>query len=244
MPSLKNIPKSALYAGGVVGVGLGIYVYVKHKSNKNTAASTVAGQPGYGYGYGGYGYSNPPIGGAATTPYEYGYGQYGYGYYGYGGEFAGLGGYGSSTPPYAAPSVATTNAGWAQAAESYLSGTGGANAVTVGDALGKYITGQSLTANQQSLVEEAIAFEGYPPVPGANNYPPNMHSVGTTGQGGTTGAGTKTVEADGKQDLSQFAHAHNTTGGKLIALKGNKWLVSYYGTKRKIGKGAKIQVPG
>jgi hypothetical protein len=237
-----HMPKSKLAIYGAVGgVGIGgLYLWSKHKA----ASSAAAPAAGYGYGYGGYGYGNPAFGTTLTTP-QYGYGAYGYGYYGYGGEFAGGGGYGVSVPPVSAPSVASTNAGWAGAAESYLTGQTGADPATVAAALGKYITGQTLTTADQSIVEQAIAFEGYPPTAGANNYPPSMHMSASTGQGGGTGttpAGTKQVQADGKQDLSQFAHAHSTTGGKLIAMKGNKWLVPYYGTKRKIPKGYKVTV--
>jgi hypothetical protein len=238
-----HLPKSKMAIGAtVLGVGLGgLFLYEKHKAAAGSTAPS--GAFGYGYGYGGYGYGNPPFG-VTSSPDLYGYGAYGYGYYGYGGEFAGLGGYGSPTPPISAPVVATTNAGWASAAEAYLTSQTGADPATVAAALGKYITGQTVSANQQSIIDQAIAFEGYPPTAGANNYPPNIHTGGTTGQGGggTTGAGTKTVQANGKEDLSQFAHSRHTTGGKLIALKGNKWLTTYYGTKRKIPKGYKIAV--
>jgi hypothetical protein len=242
-----KLPKSKLAIGGiVVGAGVGgLWLYSKHKA-ASAAAAPSSSAFGYGYGYGGYGYNNPAFA-AASTPIEYGYGQYGYGYYGYGGEFAGLGGYGSPTPPISAPSVASTNAGWAAASETYLTGQTGADPATVAAALGKYITGQNLSTAEQSIAEQAIAFEGYPPTAGANNYPPNMHTSPATGQGGGTGttpAGTRQVQADGKQDLSQFAHAHNTTGGKLIALKGNKWLATYYGTTRKIPKGYKVTIQG
>lgn len=235
-----KMPKGKLAIGLVAGAGVGgLYLWSKHKAASSAATSTA----GYGYGYGGYGYNNPSFG-ALQTP-QYGYGAYGYGYYGYGGEFAGAGGYGVSTPPISAPSVSSTNAGWAGAAESYLTGQTGADPATVAAALGKYITGQTLSTADQSIVEQAIAFEGYPPTAGANGYPPSMHmspAGGQSGGGGTTKAGTKQVAASGSQDLSDFAHAHNTTGGKLIALKGNKWLVPYYGTKRKIPKGYKVTV--
>jgi hypothetical protein len=241
-----KLPKGKLAIGmAVAGVGVGgLYLYEKHKAASNPSSAAVSAT---GYGYGGYGYQNP----AFSAPLEYSGGSYGYGYYGYGGEFAGLGGYGSSVPPVsAAASVATTNAGWAGAAETYMTGNTGADPATVAAALGKYITGQTVTSDQQSIIEQAIAFEGYPPTAGAGNYPPNIHTTTSSGQGGgtpapgggTTPAGTKQVAAPGNQDLSQFAHAHNTTGGKLIALKGNKWLVPYYATTRKIPKGYKVTI--
>lgn len=244
VPGLGEVPKPVLIIGGIGGVAVTAYLYMKHKAAASQAAATPpAAGYGYGYGYGAYGYSNPAFA-AASTPYEYGYGAMGYGYYGYGGEFAGLGGYGSPYPVTSTATAATTNAGWAEAAETYLAGQTGANPATVAAALGKYITGASVTSDQEAIIQQAIAFEGYPPDPGPNNYPPSIKTTGTSGQTGTTTAGTKTVEADGKQDLSQFAHAHGTTGGKLILLKGNKWLTGYYGNTRKIPKGYKVTVSG
>lgn len=68
-----------------------------------------------------------------------------------------------------------TNAQWAQAAEDYLVGTIGSDAHVVGNALGKYITGGILTSDQVSVVTQAIAFAGYPPVNGPTGYPPSYH---------------------------------------------------------------------
>ena len=69
----------------------------------------------------------------------------------------------------------TTNGQWAQAVEDYLVNTLGSDAQTVGNALGKYVTGQPLTVAQQSVVSAAIAFEGYPPVSGTGGRPPAMN---------------------------------------------------------------------
>jgi hypothetical protein len=189
VPGMGNVPRKGLIAGLIVGVaGIG-YFYIKHKENSTstTASTTAPSTYGYGYGYGGYGYSNP----AFNEPYiggEYGYG----GAYGYGiGEGYGVG---SSTAPTA---LATTNAAWAQAAENYLTNSGGYDAGTVAAALGIYITGSTLTAAQQAVVEAAIAFEGYPPDAGANGYPPAMHTSTATGQGGGSGTGTGTGTGTG-----------------------------------------------
>jgi hypothetical protein len=138
-----------------------------------------------------------------------------------------------------------------EAAEQELVGVQGDTGVSgavIAAALGKYIAGAAVTPDQQTIIQEAIGFEGYPPQPGPNNYPPNIKTGPATGQsggGGTTPAGgkTKVYRATGSQDLSQIAHAFRTTGGKLIALKGNTWLVRYYGNTKKIPKGDKINVP-
>jgi len=235
LPVVGGVPKPVLIGGVLIGGVAAAVIYFKHKS---TAAAPASDSNSSGYGYGSYGYAGFTPGN--VNPYEYGYGQYGYGYYGYGGQFAGLGGYGSPTPVTNPVTAATTNAGWSQAAESYLSGTTGANESTVSAALGKYISGGTVTTDQQTIIQEAIAFEGYPPVPGTNNYPPNIHVSGTTGQPKSS---TKTIKASGTEDLSQIAHAHHTTGGRLIAMKGNSWLTRYYGNKKKIPKGYRISVP-
>lgn len=203
IPGIGNVPRGGVIAGAVVGIVGAFYLYEKHKSS---AASTVStpGQYGYGYGYGGYGYSNP----AFNEPYiggEYGYG----GLYGYGiGEGYGVG---SPTPPVA---PVTTNAAWAQAAENYLTETGGYDAGTVAAALGIYITGSTLSAAQQAIVEAAIAFEGYPPTAGASGYPPAMHTSTSTGQGGGSGGGgtggkTITVpNVEGKRVMTAITQIH------------------------------------
>jgi hypothetical protein len=185
VPGIGNVPRAGVIAGVVIGGAGGLYLYVKHKDSKASTASTASTAAyGYGYGaygYGSYGYSNP----AFNEPYiggEYGYG----GAYGYGiGEGYGVG---SPTPP--PTQLATTNAAWAQAAENYLTETGGYDAGTVAAALGIYITGSTLSAAQQAVVEAAIAFEGYPPNPGASGYPPAMHTSASTGQGGGSGSGS------------------------------------------------------
>lgn len=74
-------------------------------------------------------------------------------------------------------SAFTTNGQWSQAAEEYLVNNTGADANTVGNALGKYITGQALSADQVQIVESAIAFTGYPPVNGPDGHPPSYRTA-------------------------------------------------------------------
>lgn len=76
-------------------------------------------------------------------------------------------GYGP-TPSY------VNNAAWAQAAEQYLVGTTGADAGTVAAALGVYLTGQTLSSAQASVVQSAIGFFGRPPDQGPDGYPPAL----------------------------------------------------------------------
>jgi len=182
----KKLPRGPLIFGAVAAAGVGIYVYIKHK---NAAASASPATFGYGYGYGGYGYGG--FGGQLTPEelaeegaYPYGYGGYPYGY----GSGIGVG-VGSPFPVTGTVAPVATNAAWAQAAEQELEGNG-YDPTTVAAALGKYITGGTVTADQQSIIQAAIAFEGYPPQPGANNYPPNIHTQTSPGQSGGSGGGT------------------------------------------------------
>jgi hypothetical protein len=72
-----------------------------------------------------------------------------------------------------------TNGQWSQAAEDYLVNTVGLEANLVGNALGKYITGTAMNPDQVTIVEQAIAFTGYPPVNGPTGYPPSYRTVNT-----------------------------------------------------------------
>jgi PASTA domain len=182
MPIAQTIGKHkvAFGIGGAIALGVGIYFVEKNKKSSaaaSTAAPAGASQYGYGYGYG----SGVGLG-ASGNLYGYGYG-YGsnYGTSGFGGS-SGYGyqyPYGATTPPAVTPPA--NNAAWAEAAEGALTNDG-YNSTTVAAALGKYLTGGTLTADQEGIVRAAIAFENYPPVPGANGYPPAMHSSTGTGQ--------------------------------------------------------------
>src|SRR6266702_1396587 len=103
----------------------------------------------------------------------YGYGQCGLGSGG-GGQY----GYGGPPPPQ----PITTNGQWAAAVEMSLSQQG-YNPLTISAALGKYLTGQTVTQNQADLISVALAFQGEPPVPSPSGYPPAVH-VGGSGGGG------------------------------------------------------------
>jgi hypothetical protein len=168
----------------------------------------------------------------------------GYGDYAGGGYYAGQGSLGVSgvTPPVPGSGGFTTNGQWSQQAEQDLGGLG-ISEVTLSAALGHYLTARQLTPAQQSLVDQAIAEEGYPPVAGAGGYPPAMHTQstgsGSTG-GGSSGKPTKTVEADGRQTLQQVAVANHVTEAQVTLW--NKDLAKYIGTGRDLPKGTKVHV--
>lgn len=199
---------------GIAGVGIVGVAYEKNKKAKAaaaTAAATTAATSQYAYGYGaaaGYGY------GAYDQSLQYQPEVYGYGlgYYGYGS----IGG--TVTAP-----AATTNAMWSQAAVNQLTaqGTSGADAQA---ALGVYLTGGFLTPTQESIVQSAIAVEGYPPQSGASGYPPQMNVSGTGGGGtggGQTGTGVTTTQKSytttGGKSLTQIASSLGTTPESIVS---------------------------
>jgi len=109
---------------------------------------------------------------------------------------AGLSGYyygtGASTATTApGPGNFSDNAEWAQYVEAYITGTLGGDPSATGNAIGKYLTGQPITSDQQNIVNEAIAYGEYPPVAGPNGNPPGF--VTSTGTSTGTGSGTVTV---------------------------------------------------
>lgn len=132
--------------GGTAAAGVVYWAY--KKSSKSTAAPTdpnIDPNTGLPYGYD-TGSSSPVTG---VTPSYY---------------------YNPTTSGTTSP---TTNAQWAQAAEEYMTQQG-YDALAVAAALGKYLTNQNLTDDQLSIVQTAIAFEGYPPtsVPAPHVAPP------------------------------------------------------------------------
>jgi PASTA domain-containing protein len=191
LPLVGDVPKGWVIGVGAVSAGVLGYAWYKHRSSSSstTAASTPAAGTGDPYPPDGTtGDPSDPNSTDPATGLTYGdeqMGSYGYGYGGSG--YAGYGGYGGgypgATPPPPGGGGFTTNGQWAQQAETDLGGIG-VNQTTLAAALGKYLTGQTLDSDQQSLVDQAIALEGYPPVAGPGNYPPNMKTGGTGGGGG------------------------------------------------------------
>lgn len=87
-----------------------------------------------------------------------------------------------SGPPF------STNAQWSQYVLSYFSASDNLQALT--DAIGLYLAGQTVTAAQQALINDATAVAGPAPVSGPNGYPPSIKTAGSTGGVTTTTTGT------------------------------------------------------
>jgi hypothetical protein len=231
VPGIGGVNKKTIGVAIVAGGAAAVYAWWRRKKDAAAAAAKPAasayGYSALAYGYGGYAYGAElsETDQALAAEQDYGYGAYGYG---------GVGGYGvgSSVPVLNTIAPDSTNAEWAQAGQTFLVNNGGYSASTVSDALGAYITGANVGENS-NIVEAAIAFEGYPPVPGADNYPPNINTGGNAGQGGggTTGTSSSSKAAGAISNLTltkksatslvaKWNPATGATGGYKYALTG------------------------
>lgn len=222
----QNVPKTAAIAGGGIVLVGGVYYYRKNKTASAAQASVATAgaseiDPATGYAYGSpedaaalstqNGYASP--GGLAAGG--------GYGFTGYaGGSGGGVFGTGS-------PGSFVSNAEWAQYVEAYQENNLGSDPVTVGNAVGKYLTGQPLTADQVGIVQSCIAIGNYPPVSGPNGNPPSYvtANTGTTTPpptGGGTGGGTpppapKLFHTTGGKTLSQIAKQLGVPASDIVS---------------------------
>jgi len=184
-PGKKKMPtkkKALIFLGATVTGGLAIYEVKKRSSASSAAAAAAANTSGDSTDDSDSGidpntgipYADEVDSGIGLTPGDEGTYDPLTGTY--------LPGLGSTTPV----TTVASNAEWAQAAEATLVGDG-YDPATVAAALGAYLLGVPLTADQYAIVQAAIAFEGQPP----NGAPPiTQTGGGGTGQGGTGGGGT------------------------------------------------------
>lgn len=169
----RKMKKSTTYwliGGGVIGL-IAVYYYMSRQSSSssNSAQQTadLASQgidPNTGIPYS-QEYGSGLGGAYGTTPSMYGY------YDPTSGQYI------SGTAANSVVTQPSTNASWAQEVEAYMQNLG-YNPTAVAAALGKYLTGQPLTANQRNIVAAALGFFGNPPT-GA----PPIQDVGGGGSG-------------------------------------------------------------
>jgi hypothetical protein len=174
LPGIGKTQKTTAY---MVGGGLVLIVGIAWYRSKNAGAASTSSapasadtsqiDPATGFAYG------SPEDAAALAQQA--------SYVSAGGGVAGGGGSPIFNSGGTTAAAYTTNGQWSQAAEDYLVNTvhSGTNADLIGNALGKYITGQPLTTDQVGIVEQAIAFTGYPPVNGPSGYPPSYRTAAT-----------------------------------------------------------------
>jgi hypothetical protein len=177
IPGLGHTKKSTLYAVGVgVILVFGVAYYRSKKSAAAQAASVASAGTNQTDPATGYPYGSPEDAAALATQANY-YQSTGSG---------GGGSYGGSPSPSQGTGF-VSNAAWAQAYEQYAVNNIQSDSNTVAAALGKYLTGQPLTPDQLNVVEQAIAFEGLPPISGTNGYPPSYQLQQSTPTGGGSG---------------------------------------------------------
>ncbi len=233
----NNIPKPVAIGGGIIVLAGGVYFYRTKKQKSDAAASVAAAgsseiDPATGYPFG-----SPEDAAAMSTQdnYQLPTAGGGYGFQGYAGGSGGV--FGTGTP-----GSFTSNAEWAQYVEAYEENNLGADAPTVGNAIGKYLTGQALTTDQVGLVQSAIAIAGYPPVSGPNGNPPNYVTANTgntnpppPGNGGGNPPPTptpkdKTFRTTGGKTLNQIAKQLGVQAATIASMtaardynKGKAW---------------------
>lgn len=211
---------------GAIVLGGGIAAYMAYRMKKNAAAnqaasssttSSTATDPVTGLPYSEDNTVDPATGmtylaeaqqygSVSAAESQAGSAAYGYGGYGSGG-YSGLGyGYPSGYSDYygygsaGAPTVYSTNAQWAQAVEAGLTNLG-YGATDVGAAVGRYLGDLSLTADQATIIQTAVAEYGPPPV-GTFQIIQQSSSPGPT----STGTGTVKVPDCAGQTAGE---AHN-----------------------------------
>lgn len=169
LPGFGPVQKKTVLYGGAAVVALGVVVAYRHK---NAAAAPAANpndaeiDPATGFPYG----SPEDLAalqaqGNYTMPVS-------------------PGGGGSGSIPNGGTGFAT-NGAWSQGVIDYMLHNGLIEDPTaLSAALGVYLTGSYATDAQVSLIEQAIAVEGYPPVNGSTGYPPSINRTPPQSSGG------------------------------------------------------------
>jgi hypothetical protein len=78
-------------------------------------------------------------------------------------------------------------------------------------AIGRYLAGQSVSDDDKSLIQQAIAVGGLPPVAGANGFPPSINTAPPSSTGGTTSGKLPPVTG-----LGGGSGMFNRVGGRLV----------------------------
>lgn len=210
IPGGGKVPKKAAAAGVViVGTLIGVYYWRKRSSSSSaaeattTAANTATAADQYPPD-GSEGNPDDPYSTDPATGQTYGDEAAGAGNYGAFGDLAGgqEGNYDPTTGMYYDPATgqydldspytgATSTSGgppfssnnawsqWVIPEIQSLDESADVDALTT--AIGLYLDGQPVTPAQKTLILEATAIAGNPPVAGPNNYPPNVRTNGSTG---------------------------------------------------------------
>jgi hypothetical protein len=147
------------------------------------------------------------------------------------GAGTGVAGGGSSGAGSTSSGALTSNAQWVAMVTESLSGVVDPSALA--QALGLYVTGQAVTKDQELIIDQAIAYAGWPPVAGPNGYPPAIRQSPATGQTPPPAAGTtKRVNVDAGWPVNQWIRdlqagkegpvAAHTSFNDVLRLNGGK----------------------
>jgi len=199
LPVVGGVSKKALAIGGGSAALLIGVIYLRKRKSQSAPAATgdTTGTDTTGSGD----YVDPGLQDTSQGPV--------YGSTGYYDPNTGQWVYGSTGTGQAA---ATTNQAWAQNAIAYLSGQG-ADPGALSAALGAYLAGQPVSSDQVSLIDQAIAAEGYPPQAGPSGYPPGINESGTPSQGGTGGSGGGVTGSGSDTGSTGSGDTSSGTGG-------------------------------
>lgn len=161
-----NVSKktAAIVAGGVVI--LGVIVWVRGRKTAANEALAAAGQadvnPATGYPFGS---AEDAAALAAQASYVSPVG----------GGVGGIGG-GSGGATSTSPGTFGNNAQWSQFVQQYMTDNQiVSDGSLLASALGKYLGGRQVSTDENNLIQQAIAFGGFPPIAGTNGYPPAIN---------------------------------------------------------------------
>jgi hypothetical protein len=226
LPLVGGVSKKALLIGGTAAAALVGFIYVRKRKSGASSTATDTGatdqyppdgtvgdpsdpnstDPATGMTYGDEGSS----GGLDSTGLADELAASGYTDPNTGGFIFGNSGTGQA--------AATTNAAWAQNAIAYLGSNVSVDTALLSTALGAYLAGSPLTSDQEGLVDQAIAVEGYPPTAGAGGYPPGIREAGTASQGGTGGSGGGVTGSGGGDPVGGSGGSGGSAGGPITAI--------------------------
>jgi hypothetical protein len=189
LPGGAHVKKqTAILIAIVGGVIAAYFLYRQRQASKDASQTSGSIDPQTGYAYGSpEDQSALAALGNQQLPYGADSGSFVggsvIGYDAMGNPIYGQGQGGGSGIPGASGGF-SSNTQWSQAAEGAMGSTG---ADAIAAALGKYLLGLPLTDSQVMSVQQAIAAEGFPPVPGPGGFPPSYKTSGGGGSGGGGG---------------------------------------------------------
>lgn len=197
---LGAVPKKYLAVGGVLlalAIGIGYYRSKKSQSAANAAQGI---DPATGFPYGSLEDQNALAAQGSSLPTQ----------------AAG----GSGTPSLNGSGVGfATNAEWAQSTEQLMQNDGLISDPTaLSAALGAYITGSPIADDtEHSLISQAIAFGGYPPIAGPNGFPPAINTQPKVTPPPPTTRKQKST-GNRQQTTTEFIKGTGLTVSQLISL--------------------------